>query len=69
MHLRQIQPAAADRRSDKTVEVQQQGLGDGSGTLPQRCQVRTRYAALALLDGVRSHTGANGHQCEARQQC
>lgn len=69
MHSRQCQPSAADGRTDQTVEVQQHGLGDGIGTVPQLCQVRTRYAALAALYGVRTHTGACGHHCEARQPC
>lgn len=69
MHSRQSQPAAADRRTEQIVEVQQQGLGDGIGTVPQLCQVRTRYAALAAPYGVRTQTCAYARRCGARQQC
>lgn len=69
MCSRQCQPAAADRPTDQTVEVQQQGLGDGFGTVPQHCPVHTRYATLALLVGVRTRINAYGHLCEGRQQC
>lgn len=69
MHLRQFQPIAADRRTDQTVEIQQQGIGGGIGTVPLRCQARARYATLASLNGGRTLKEAYRHRSEARQQC